>query len=79
MGGQRLNIDELRYFVEAAKEQNFSRAAQTLGITQSTLSHAVSRLETEFGRRLSYADGTAEPSEPGRAGRSDGEVGGMVV
>ena len=47
-----MNIDELKYFVEAAREQNLSRAAKTLGITQSTLSHAVRRLETEFGCTL---------------------------
>ncbi len=52
-----MNIDELRYFVEAAKEQNLSHAARVLGITQSTLSHAIRRLENELGRPLFRKEG----------------------
>jgi len=47
-----MNTDELRYFIEAAREQNLSKAARTLGTTQSTLSHAIRRLEQEFDCKL---------------------------
>ncbi len=47
-----MNTDELRYFIEASKEQNLSKAARTLGTTQSTLSHAIRRLEKEFDCKL---------------------------
>lgn len=47
-----MNTDELKYFIEAAREQNLSKAARTLGTTQSTLSHAIRRLEQEFGCKL---------------------------
>lgn len=52
-----MNTDELKYFLEAAKEQNLSRASRTLGITQSTLSHAIRRLEREFGCKLFRKEG----------------------
>jgi DNA-binding transcriptional LysR family regulator len=54
-----MNIDDFRYFIEAAKEQNLSRAARALGTTQSTLSHAVRRLEEEFGCELFRKQGKA--------------------
>lgn len=47
-----MNTDELRYFIEAAREQNLSKAARILGTTQSTLSHAIRRLEEEFDCKL---------------------------
>ena len=47
-----MNTDELRYFIEAAKEQDLSKAARTLGCSQSTLSHAIRRLEREFDCKL---------------------------
>lgn len=47
-----MNTDELRYFIEAAREQNLSKAARVLGTTQSTLSHAIRRLEEEFDCKL---------------------------
>jgi len=47
-----MNTDELRYVIEAAKEQHLGRAAKTLGTTQSTLSHAIRRLEHEFDGKL---------------------------
>src|SRR5262245_54409383 len=34
------------------REQNVSRAAETMGLTQSSMSHALSQLRTHFGDRL---------------------------
>jgi DNA-binding transcriptional LysR family regulator len=47
-----LPLNSIRVFVEAARQLNFSRAAQTLGMTQGGVSHHVSSLEDYFGHRL---------------------------
>lgn len=44
-----MNLLHLRYFVELARQQHFTRAAETLCITQPTLSHAMRQLEQELG------------------------------
>ena len=44
-----MNLLHLRYFVELAQQEHFTKAAETLCITQPTLSHAMSQLELELG------------------------------
>ncbi len=47
-----MEIRTLRYFLAAAREENISRAAESLHITQPTLSKALKGLENELGRKL---------------------------
>ena len=44
-----MNLLHLRYFVELAHTKHFTRAAERLCITQPSLSHAITQLETELG------------------------------
>lgn len=45
-------LTSLRAFEVAARHQNFSRAAEELGVTQGAISRQIARLETELGVRL---------------------------
>lgn len=47
-----MELRHLRYFVAVAEELNFTRAADKVHVTQSTLSHQIKQLETEIGLRL---------------------------
>ena len=47
-----MDIRILRYFLTVAKEQNFTKAAEQLNITQPTLSRQLSALEDEIGKDL---------------------------
>ncbi|MGN0165533.1 MAG: LysR family transcriptional regulator [Lachnospiraceae bacterium] len=47
-----MDIRILRYFLTVAKEQNFTRAAEQLNITQPTLSRQLAALEEELGTAL---------------------------
>ena len=47
-----LEIRQLRYVVEVADQQNFSRAAERLGIAQPALSQQVLKVERELGHDL---------------------------
>jgi len=49
---QRERLAGLAAFVAVAQERSFTRAAAKLGITQSSLSHTISRLESQVGLRL---------------------------
>lgn len=51
-----MQLRGLRYFVTLASEQHFARAADRCGITQPTLSAALSALEQELGKRLVERD-----------------------
>ena len=44
-----MELDQLRYFVQIAESKNFTRAAETLAISQPALSRSVQKLEEEFG------------------------------
>lgn len=47
-----MEIRVLRYFLEIAREGNMSRAAQTLHVSQPTLSKQMKDLEQELGKKL---------------------------
>ncbi|MEK5035869.1 LysR family transcriptional regulator [Paenibacillus sp. FSL R7-0302] len=52
-----MDIRQLEYFVQAARLNSFSRAAESLYITQPTISKMVRNLETELGADLFYREG----------------------
>lgn len=48
----RENLNDLTAFVAVAREQNFTKAAAQLGVSQSALSHSLRALETRLGMKL---------------------------
>ena len=48
----REDFNDLLWFLALAEDRSFTKAAAKLGITQSTLSHTIKRLETRLGLRL---------------------------
>ncbi len=52
-----MNLYHLRYFVTLAHMEHYTRAAEELGITQPSLSHAIAALEDELGVGLFEKDG----------------------
>ncbi len=51
-----MDIRVLRYFLTIVREGSFSRAAETLFITQPTLSRQIAQLEDELGTKLFLRD-----------------------
>ena len=47
-----MEIRTLRYFLAVAREENMTRAAEILHVTQPTLSKALRSLEDELGKKL---------------------------
>ena len=52
MGGMRMEIRVLRYFLSIAREGSITNAANFLHITQPTLSRQIKDLENELGKKL---------------------------
>ena len=54
IAGRRIVMDirSLRYFLAVAREENMTRAADLLHVTQPTLSKTLKSLETELGKKL---------------------------
>jgi len=47
-----MDVRSLRYFLETVKLKSFTRAAETLGVTQSTISKMIRQMEVELGETL---------------------------
>ena len=62
-----MTITQIRYFVVVAQVQNFSKAAETLHISQPALSKSIAKLEEECGTALFLRKGRSiELSEQGK-------------
>jgi DNA-binding transcriptional LysR family regulator len=63
-----INLSELRVFVTAAEEGNFSRAAERLQLSQSAISQNIQAIERTYGIELFVRRGrSVELSEAGQA------------
>lgn len=51
-GGMYMEIRTLKYFLAVAREENMTRAAELLNVTQPTLSKQLRSLEDELGQKL---------------------------
>ena len=49
-----MELRVLRYFLEVAREENITAAAEALHITQPTLSKQLMDLEDEIGKKIIY-------------------------
>lgn len=49
---KKMDIRVLRYFLAVAREENITRAAKSLHITQPSLSKQLMELENEVGKQL---------------------------
>lgn len=47
-----MNLNQLHYFVKLAHTEHYTKAAEELNISQPSLSHAISSLESELGAKL---------------------------
>ena len=52
-----MELRVLRYFLTVAREENITRAARQLHLSQPTLSRQLMQLEDEFGVRLFHRGG----------------------
>ena len=52
-----MELTQLKYFLEAAKTENLSKAARDLHISQPSLSKAIQKLEEELGTPLFQRSG----------------------
>ena len=49
LGGDFLELQQLRYFKTVAEYQNISKAAEALNLTQPALSRSIKALEEDLG------------------------------
>ena len=64
---RREDLGSLAMFLAVTEEQSFTRAAAKLGISQSALSHSMSRLEARLGLRLlTRTTRSVAPTEAGQ-------------
>jgi len=47
-----MELRTIKYFLAVAREENMTRASETLHVTQPTLSKALKALEDELGKKL---------------------------
>lgn len=52
IGGQLMELQQIRYFLALAEELNFTRAAEKCGVSQPSLTRAIRSLEGELGAQL---------------------------
>lgn len=52
IAGDKMTIQQIRYFLEVVKTKKFTAAAQNMYVAQSSLSHAIQELEHEIGAPL---------------------------
>jgi DNA-binding transcriptional LysR family regulator len=52
-----MDLRSLRYFVETVRLNSFTQAAESLHVTQSTISKMVRQLEQEVGAQLLLREG----------------------
>lgn len=59
-------MDDLRAFLEVAERESFSKAAKKIGLTPSSLSHTIKKLEERLGvRLLARTTRNVSPTEAG--------------
>ena len=59
-----MDIRSLRYFIETVRLNSFTQAAESLHVTQSTISKAVRQLEDEVGTPLFTRSGRQRQLTP---------------
>lgn len=73
-GGMYMEIRTLKYFLAVAREENMTRAAELLNVTQPTLSKQLRALEDELGKKLFTRHSfSIELTEEGRLLRDQAE------
>lgn len=57
MGGNKMELTQIRYFLEVAKTQHMTKTAQNLHVAQPALSQSIKRLEKSLGVPLFVSKG----------------------